>query len=160
MKLFVLLLTTLALSGCTWLDNETTAPPTPPTAQQDSPEPAPIIATQPQVEESVEPEITFSTQKKSAHFVSSKPTHGSTLTELPRSVGLTFNFDLATNSTITVTHQATKVAGTTSFGSDKLSMSRTLDIDPAEGLYTVDYNACWPDTTCHDGVFQFAVDLP
>jgi methionine-rich copper-binding protein CopC len=157
MKLPIVLLITLALSGCSWFSNEAT---TPPTTQQESPAPTPIIATQPQAEESVEPVITFGTQKKSAHFVSSKPAHGTTLTELPRKVEFTFNFDLATNSTITITHATGTIAGVTSFGSDKLSMSRTLDADPSEGLYTVDYNACWPDTTCHDGVFQFAVDLP
>ncbi|MDI6816357.1 MAG: hypothetical protein QME41_04070 [Actinomycetota bacterium] len=36
----------------------------------------------------------------------------------------------------------------------------TLAMDPSapDGLYTVEYNACRPDESCHDGNFQFAID--
>lgn len=37
-------------------------------------------------------------------------------------------------------------------------MRRKMDSSAPDGLYTVTYNACWPDNTCHDGKFQFAID--
>ena len=37
-------------------------------------------------------------------------------------------------------------------------MRRTFDSAAPDGLYKVTYNACWPDRSCHDGHFEFAID--
>jgi hypothetical protein len=36
-------------------------------------------------------------------------------------------------------------------------MSTDLPADAGAGLYLVKYTACWPDGSCHDGQFAFAV---
>jgi len=33
-----------------------------------------------------------------------------------------------------------------------------MDASAPDGVYTVDYKGCWPDKTCHDGSFRFAID--
>ena len=43
------------------------------------------------------------------------------------------------------------------FSSDKLSVTRRLDPNAPNGLYTVNYELCWPDGTCHIGQYQFAI---
>jgi plastocyanin len=37
-------------------------------------------------------------------------------------------------------------------------MRRPVDPAAPDGLYEVTYNACWPDGSCHDGNFRFAID--
>jgi plastocyanin len=37
-------------------------------------------------------------------------------------------------------------------------MRRQIDPNAPDQTYTVMYNACWPDGSCHDGSFQFAID--
>ncbi len=37
-------------------------------------------------------------------------------------------------------------------------MRRKMDSASPDGLYTVNYKACWADGSCHDGNFQFAID--
>ncbi|MBI2011954.1 cupredoxin domain-containing protein [Candidatus Daviesbacteria bacterium] len=48
--------------------------------------------------------------------------------------------------------------GETVIDAGKLSMRRQMDPEALDGRYTVFYNACWPDGSCHDGSFQFAID--
>ncbi len=37
-------------------------------------------------------------------------------------------------------------------------MRRNFDLAAPDGQYKVTYNACWPDRSCHDGQFEFAID--
>ncbi|MBI3956413.1 MAG: copper resistance protein CopC [Candidatus Kerfeldbacteria bacterium] len=110
----------------------------------------------------------FGDQTKSAHFVSSTPVHTAVLAAAPNEVVLKFNFDLAANSRISVTATDPRSAiargeaatvGTVLFDSDKLTMRQKIQPNAtSEKLYAVNYTACWPDGSCHDGRFDFAVD--
>lgn len=101
----------------------------------------------------------FQTPKKSAHFETSTPSHGSVLAAGPILVVIDFNFDLAKKSAITITREEKEFsAGPTTIDTNLLAMRRTMTPDAADGLYTVAYSACWPDGSCHDGHFQFAID--
>lgn len=159
----------LALSGCTLYpaSNEPT-----PAANLPADEPTTSVANVPKVPEPdvvVMPEPTeFSTPVKSPHFVSSTPAHGAILEEAPTKIVLRFNFDIVPPSEIHVSLDADDTpnaalvdyaVGEPTFAADKLSMTQVLDSDLPPGLYTVDYVACWPDTSCHDGSFQFQYGL-
>jgi methionine-rich copper-binding protein CopC len=101
--------------------------------------------------------FTFEQPKKSAHYVSNEPAHGSVLDSAPAGVALRFNFDLSTKSTISIIKDGQEVStGVAAVSADKLTLSKTLSAS-GKGLYTVNYNACWPDGSCHDGHFQFGV---
>src|SRR3989344_1203880 len=101
----------------------------------------------------------FSNPKKSAHYESNTPEHGSTLAGVPINVVINFNFDLAKPSEITIEKDGKDWGvGETIIDENKLSMRRNMAPNAPDGIYTVNYNACWPDGSCHDGYFQFAID--
>lgn len=105
--------------------------------------------------------FSFSSPKKSAHYVANSPTHSAVLTKPPASASINFNFDLIESSTVSITREGKEYgSGSATVSSDKRTLSRTLDSSAPDGLYTVNYNACWPDNTCHSGYFQFAIDRP
>ncbi len=131
-------------------DTNTNQAKTTDTSQTETPEP--------EAEEQTEPTLTFSDPKKSAHYVSNIPAHGSTLDQSPAEVVINFNFDLAENSTISITKDSKEYgSGAISFAADKLSMRKAVAGGGGSGVYTVSYSACWPDGSCHDGQFQFGV---
>ena len=95
---------------------------------------------------------------KTPHFVSSEPANNAVLTISPSQVKINFNFDLAENSKILVTvngNEVTTAVGT-KISADKFSMT-TLVNPIASANYKVNYTACWPDGSCHDGSFGFTV---
>lgn len=101
----------------------------------------------------------FSNPKKSAHYESSTPDHGVTLAGVPINVVIDFNFDLAKPSEVKILKDNKDFgAGETIIDSNKLSMRRKMSSDSSDGLYTVEYKACWPDGSCHNGSLQFAID--
>src|SRR3990172_9806619 len=101
----------------------------------------------------------FSNPKKSAHYESNTPEHGSTLAGVPINVVINFNFDLAAPSEIKIEKDGKDYGvGKTVIDDNKLSMRKDMDSNSPDGFYTVNYNACWPDKSCHDGNFQFAID--
>ncbi|KKR78263.1 MAG: Blue (Type 1) copper domain protein [Candidatus Curtissbacteria bacterium GW2011_GWA1_40_9] len=101
----------------------------------------------------------FQTPKKSAHYESNTPAHGATLAGVPVNVVIDFNFDLAKGSSISITyHGKESGVGQTLIDSNPLAMRRNMDPTTPDGLYTVNYKACWADESCHDGSFQFAID--
>lgn len=116
----------------------------------------------------------FSNPKKSAHYESNTPAHGSVLADLPVNIVIDFNFDLAKPSSIQIIRDVSgspeqsntgmKVQGAvygngeTLIDANKLSMRRGISPNSPDGLFTVKYNACWPDGSCHDGSFEFAID--
>jgi len=105
------------------------------------------------------PETEVGTPKKSAHYESNAPEHALTLAGAPVNVVINFNFDLAKPSEIKIEKDGKDYGvGETVIDGNKLSMRRNMDPNSPDGTYTVFYNACWPDRTCHDGHFQFAVD--
>lgn len=94
---------------------------------------------------------------KSAHFVSSTPANNEQLNSTLSKVEINFNFDLAEGSEISVTANGNEVTiEPTTIAGDNLSMS--APIKAASGAnYKVQYTACWPDGSCHDGSFGFSV---
>lgn len=98
--------------------------------------------------------------KKSPHFESSTPEHGATLAGVPLNVVIDFNFDLATNSSISVTRADGQefAVGETTIDENKLVLRRKINPDAPDGVYTAAYRACWADGSCHDGHWQFSID--
>lgn len=115
-------------------------------------------------------EYKFEIPKKSAHYESNTPAHGEVLAAAPINVVIDFNFDLGKGSEILVyadnvinprtgtTAPDEVTTGETIIDPNKLSMRRSISPDAADRRYKVDYKACWPDGSCHDGYFQFAID--
>ncbi|MBI4790917.1 MAG: copper resistance protein CopC [Chloroflexi bacterium] len=98
-------------------------------------------------------------QITAAHFVDSAPKHGDKFAQAPTQILINFNFTLHEDSAITVTRDGAAVdVGKPTLGEKKLSLSATLPSNAGDGLYVVKYKACWPDRSCHDGVFAFTVD--
>lgn len=112
----------------------------------------------------------FANPKKSAHYESNMPKHGAVLATPPVNIVIDFNFDLAPNSEIRVYSSGVKnprtgttspvdiTTGETVIDTNKLSMRRAINPEAADDKYTVEYNVCWPDGSCHDGSFEFAID--
>lgn len=101
----------------------------------------------------------FQNPKKSAHYESNTPAHSATLAGVPANVVIDFNFDLANGSSISITNNEKEYGvGETIIDSNPLAMRQNMDPSAPDGLYTVSYKACWADGSCHDGIFQFAID--
>lgn len=96
---------------------------------------------------------------RTPHFVDSAPAHGDELAASPLGVVINTNFDIVPPSSISITVQGQDVAeGETEVGPNRLSMRRAIRTDAPDGIYLVQYHACWPDKSCHDGQFAFSVD--
>lgn len=109
--------------------------------------------------EEVESETKFSTPKKSAHYESNTPEHAAILAAVPLNVVVNFNFDLAKPSSISIKKDDRDYSvGETIIDENSLSMRRDMDPQAPDGIYTVEYKACWADGSCHDGSFEFAID--
>lgn len=107
----------------------------------------------------VETKIIFGNPKKSAHYESNTPSHAAILAGVPVNVVIDFNFDLAKPSAISVKSGSKEYGlGETAIDTNKLAMRREMDPQAPDGLYDVAYTACWPDGSCHEGNFQFAID--
>ena len=95
---------------------------------------------------------------KTPHFVSSTPANNAVLTTPPSEVTINFNFDLAAGSVIKITADGNGVTTQqgTKISADKLYMTALINpIQPAN--YKVEYTACWPDGSCHNGSLGFTV---
>lgn len=116
--------------------------------------------TQPQNEKAkAGSQVIFSAPKKAAHYQSNAPEHRSVLAAVPVNVVIDFNFDLAQGSSIAITKDGMEYGrGDTVTDANRLSMRRNMDPQAPDGIYTVAYNACWADGSCHNGSFQFAID--
>lgn len=100
----------------------------------------------------------FSSPKKSAHYESNTPEHKAILAGVPINVVINFNFDLVEPSEIKILKDGKNYGvGETIIDANKLSMRRNIDIASPDGLYYIEYKACWPDKSCHDGNFEFEI---
>jgi hypothetical protein len=94
----------------------------------------------------------------SPHFVSSLPEDGQKLHEVPDAISISFDFDLAPESTIEVSRDGTPVTtGPVEIASDLRSMSAAIESGGA-GTWVVSYKPCWPHYNCHSGNFVFIVE--
>ncbi len=95
----------------------------------------------------------------SNHFVSSSPEHGEELYGSPDSITVNFDFRLAPESSIVLTREGELVPlGALQLSPDTLSMSAPVMGELGEGVYEVNYRACWPFLNCHSGSFAFIVE--
>lgn len=90
------------------------------------------------------------------HFVDSFPAHEQRLPQAPAEIVINVNFTLHPDSAIRVTRDGEAVVGQAALGERKLSLRAPLQAE-GDGVYTVDYTACWPDASCHEGSFSFVV---
>lgn len=147
--LLVLGVLVLAIAGF-FVFNKKTQEPQPATSQNDQVDSGTQTPTA---------SLAFSNPKKSAHYESNTPEHGETLAGVPINVVIDFNFDLAKPSEIRVYSGGGDITvGETVIDANKLSMRRAIDPEAQDDKYTVDYKACWPDGSCHDGNFEFVID--
>lgn len=101
----------------------------------------------------------FATPKKAAHWESNTPEHGSTLAALPVNVVINFNFDLAPPSEIKIQKDDKEYdVSQTIIDENNLAMRKNMDPSAPDGIYAVNYKACWADGSCHDGSFEFKID--
>jgi plastocyanin/methionine-rich copper-binding protein CopC len=120
----------------------------------------------PEVATPMEDQYAFDRPKKSAHYESNTPEHEAVLPAAPINIVIDFNFDLAKPSEIKIIKDAPPSGeaskdygiGETTIDANKLALRRAIDPAAPEGLYKVEYKACWPDGSCHVGHFQFAID--
>lgn len=97
--------------------------------------------------------------KSAPHFVDAYPHHGDLYTEAPRVVRVNFDFTLHPSSRLTVLKDGAPIPlGTTKLSENMLSISAPMEGNPGDGSYLVQYKACWPDQSCHDGEFAFRVE--
>lgn len=101
----------------------------------------------------------FENPKKTPHYESNVPEHGTTLPAAPINVVLNFNFDLHKKSSISIKMGNKEYGvGALTIDSSKLAMRMAVSPSAPNGKYTVSYNACWPDGSCHQGNFAFAIN--
>ncbi|MCH7745778.1 MAG: hypothetical protein IIC84_06875, partial [Chloroflexi bacterium] len=108
-----------------------------------------------------EPEWDIPEQDASLHFVSSSPTHGEEIYHKLEAITMTFDFNLAPESSIELTFNSEIVPlGSVELSSDLFSMSvQILEPLDLEGVYEVNYKPCWPYLNCHSGSFAFVVEF-
>lgn len=99
-------------------------------------------------------------QQKAPHFVDSTPWHGEVYAAQPINITINFNFDVVQGSTITVKSEDGREWQTGEFAIEDVQTALKAPLKPGmpDGTYTVGYNACWPDGSCHEGVYSFAID--
>jgi plastocyanin len=101
----------------------------------------------------------FSIPKKTPHWESNTPEHEAILAAVPINVVIDFNFDLGPGSDISIVRDGKEYAvGNTIIDDNKLAMRRAMDAEAPDGIYRVEYKACWPDGSCHEGYFEFGID--
>jgi plastocyanin len=109
--------------------------------------------------ETIKTEIIFENPKKTPHWEYNVPTHESIMAAVPINVVLGFNFDLGPGTSMSIKREGVEYGtGETEIEDNKLIMRRQMDLNSPDGIYKVDYNACWPDGSCHTGFFQFEID--
>ena len=100
-------------------------------------------------------------QDPSNHFVSSNPAQGEEVYYELETITMTFDFNLAPESSIVLTHNGELVPlGSVEISPDQFSMSASIiGTLNSEGVYEVNYKPCWPFLNCHSGSFAFVVEF-
>ena len=69
------------------------------------------------------------------------------------------NFDLHEDSEIIIESDGKQYnSGDVTIDENNLTLRVGMDPESPDGLYKVSYSACWPDGSCHEGSFEFAID--
>lgn len=99
-------------------------------------------------------------QTRSPHFLDSTPLQGEIYAAQPINVTVNFNFDLVERSAITVRSADGREwqEGSAVIEDARTALKVPLKHGMPNGQYQVMYTACWPDKSCHEGRFSFAVD--
>lgn len=108
-------------------------------------------------------ETSLPDQVLAPNFDSSYPGHGDVLTKPPDRVDINFKQELQEGSTFSVTVDGEAVSlGEVVISEDPwlyaLSMGASLGESSDEGIYQVDFLACWADGSCNEGTLAFIVD--
>lgn len=85
--------------------------------------------------------FSFQNPKKSAHYESNTPSHGTVLAGVPINVAISFNFDLAGNSSISIMKDGKEYGvGDTQIDENKLAMRRKMNPASAGLVPSCDQN--------------------
>lgn len=105
-------------------------------------------------------EIEFDDPVKTPHYVDNVPAHASIIPAVPINVVINFDFDIISASEIKITGGDGQLynSGDTLIDNNRLGMRIEMKPESPDGTYIVEYSACWPDGSCHEGMFQFAID--
>jgi plastocyanin/methionine-rich copper-binding protein CopC len=105
-------------------------------------------------------DVEFLTPVKTPHYVDNVPAHASSIPAVPVNVVINFDFDVIPLSEIVIIGPDGQIysVGDTIIDDNKLGMRVMMQPDSPDGLYTVEYSACWPDGSCHEGMFQFVIE--
>lgn len=101
----------------------------------------------------------FNDPVKTPHWVENVPASNTILPGVPINVIINFNFDLHEDSKIMIENDGIQYnTGDATIDENKLTLRVGMDPESPDGLYEVSYSACWPDGSCHEGSFEFAID--
>jgi methionine-rich copper-binding protein CopC len=99
----------------------------------------------------------FGEETKPDHVTRIIPAHRAIMPAPPLKVTIYFDTNLAPPSDIKVNNSGQEYGmGTTEIAEGKMSLP--LDPEAPDGLYTVEYTACWEDGSCQDGSFRYAIE--
>ena len=103
--------------------------------------------------------FSFSNAVKTPHWVDNVPANNIILPGVPVNVIINFNFDLYEGSKIIIENNGLQYnTGNATIDENNLTLRVGMDPESPDGLYKVSYTACWPDSSCHEGSFEFAID--
>lgn len=99
-------------------------------------------------------------QRKTPHFVDSTPLHEDVYAAQPINITLNFDFDVAEGSSIVVKSADGREwqAGAATIEDRQTALQVPLVGGMPDGEYTVGYEACWPDGSCHEGRYTFTIE--
>jgi methionine-rich copper-binding protein CopC len=98
----------------------------------------------------------FMNDRKTPHWVSNTPEHKAVLAAAPLNVVVNFDNNLTNDSIMMIIHHD-RDFGTGRVIINSNNLLRSMDEKAPDGIYTVQYRACWPDKSCDDGNFQFII---
>lgn len=116
-----------------------------------TPTPTEIMATP-----TPEPVVFDVEELKTPHYVAVSVEHGALLEAPPAEISITFNFTLAPPTQLRVVKEGETIVTSNAISEDRLVLSANVP-NQGSGIYIVYYDACWPDGSCHQGQFGFAV---
>lgn len=102
---------------------------------------------------------TFSTELRPDAVTATSPAHRSRLKTVPPELAVTFQRVVIGTPTVSVRRDGVEyAAGDAVTSSDQLTIRRGLLPVAPDGVYTVNYYACFTDNDCATGYFQFSLE--